>query len=106
MKLRYPDHTNNYDAAKKKATFEVEICEDCIFSSAGINEDFEPDGEDTFDVCREWDSWDFSFTYPEDDPDGEGEPLHGFSKSQCDGCHTTLGGDRHSMIATYMGETT
>ena len=107
LKLRFPIHTNNYDtrADSLVTTYEVEICEDCIYRSEGLETE-DPDGVLTFDTCHEWDSWNFSFTYPDDDPDGEGEPIYGFSKGMCDGCHTSLGGNRHSMIATYMGETT
>jgi hypothetical protein len=83
--------------------FDAEICTDCYMSINGVNEDFQPDGDRTFDVCPEWDSWYFDSIYPEDDTNHEGEPSHGFSKSQCDGCHTTLHGERYSMEATYLG---
>lgn len=95
MELRYPDHQSNSGAIEK---FAVEICEDCIFRSAGLFE--EPDDTDgLFDTCPEWDGWDFHQRYADDDPDQEGEPLHGFSKSSCDGCHTSLGGERYSCTA-------
>jgi len=93
---RYPDHEMNPGDA---GPFEVELCEECVLREAG----YEVEAE--YEVCPEWDNgWLFSAVYAEDDPDQEGEPLHGFSKAACDGCHTNLYGERYSHIATYVGE--
>lgn len=99
--LRYPDHTNNAEVSTED--IEVEICEDCIYRGSGIEVEGIELGDDRYDTCPEWDLWGFNFTYPEDDPDGYGEPVHGFSKSECDGCHTTLYGERYTMTAVYLG---
>jgi hypothetical protein len=105
LKLRFPEHANNYDSASRYTKFDVDVCVDCYMTIhlPGENDNFEPDGDRTFDLCREWNEWAFDDIYPDDDPDREGEPSHGFSKSQCDGCHTTLHGDRYSMRAAYIG---
>lgn len=101
-KLKYPEHKNNNEFGDE--LFVVQICTNCVASDTGFVADHDQDGE--YDVCPEWDGWEFSFTYPEDDRNGYGEPLHGFSKSACDGCHTSLHGERYDIIATFVDRST
>lgn len=88
----------------------LRVCQDCYLAHHGILEDGDPDhvpdreplGEVpdgvtlTAGLLREaHDPWC-------DDPDtcsieGEGCEHHTFSWSPCDGCGSTLGGDRHAL---------
>ena len=99
---RYPEHTPN-DASIDRTT--VELCENCVLAQAGYDpwEGRERD-EREYDICPEWDGWIFDPVYADDDPDHEYEPLHGFSWAICDGCHSTLGGERYTHTAVLMKE--
>ncbi len=98
--LRYPDHTHN-DESIDGCT--IELCENCVMAEAGYDpwEGRERD-EREYDTCPEWHGWSFCSKYAEDDPEMYYEPMmHEFSKSQCDGCHTTLAGTRYIHTAIH-----
>ena len=84
---RFPNHTNN---APVMTETEVDLCEDCVMGVAGVLEG-EPQ---EFELCVEWDGWLFSSVETE-----HGEVEQYFSKSQCDGCHSTLWGSRYPHTA-------
>lgn len=68
---------------------ELSVCVDCAMLIA--NGETPPDNPE-FDLLDEWDGWVVVLNCPED---CEG----GFSWSRCDGCGSTLGGDRHPAVA-------
>lgn len=98
MNYRYPEHRQN--PAGDYGT--LEVCESCILADAGYPPDY-PDGQPgAYDVCPEWHGWGFTFTYSEDDPEEQGEPVHGFSWARCDACHSQLGGERYTVHAAHL----
>ncbi len=71
---------------------ELEVCTDCLTLIANGEV---PKDDPEFSLLDEWDGWMLAINC---DEDCEG----GFSWSQCDGCGSTLGGDRHPVIAMKL----
>ena len=89
---RFPNHKNN---APEMTETEVDLCEDCVMGVAGLLE--RPAEE--YVLCPEWHGWDFVSIENE-----YGEAEQHFSKSQCDGCHSTLWGSRYPHTAVHVSQ--
>jgi hypothetical protein len=83
MNHRYPDHEhNNVDIDGVM----VPLCVDCYSTFHGTPAGIE------YDLCLEWDGWGIGTS--------DEEPY--FSMSPCEGCHSTLGGNRYRVSAFHI----
>lgn len=94
--------------ARRSYAYTIDVCEDCYMAHAGVVDGPEPDPvplsliKETSEVtsgCLECE--------PCGHPDcangpvcgcGWGDPGHGFSWSRCEGCGSSLGGNRYSLV--------
>lgn len=85
MGQRYPNHEPNANWSTQ--SYDVTVCTDCVMEAAGY------DREDTeHEICREWEGYELV---------SESADPH-FSWSECEGCHSPLGGDRYDAEMIFI----
>ena len=77
----------------------INVCEACVYLHANGADEYFDGHDDALEACIKGFETvgGISFTYPEDDPEGHGMPVHdGFSRDQCGVCGTFMGGTRYA----------
>ena len=74
-------------------TFQIEVCDDCAMLIANGET---PEDNPEFRLSDSWDGYHIALDCPEDG-------CESFSWSSCDGCESSLGGNRHPAVAMSMG---
>lgn len=79
---------------------DLSVCTDCYVAVANGTDGMDIPNDRELDILAGLEAWgEEGFTLVNNDPD-TGEAAHGFCwNSECAVCHTSLGGDRHAVVA-------